>query len=145
MQRAAVRVCVCEGPSRALLLTRLARSLPPSLPPSLSLSVPSSPLPIHSVCRDNKLGAEGGTALAQALQHVPQLQTLNLGCALATARPARAAWRGGAARTSRARACVCVRRAVTVTATVTPPTPPTAPALAWAAAAARVAVGVFDY
>ena len=95
MQRAAVRVCLCEGPSRALLFTRIPRSLPPAL----SLSAPSSPLPIHSVCRRNLLGAKGGTALAQALQHVPQLQTLNLRCALVTARPARAAWRRGAART----------------------------------------------
>ena len=95
MQRAAVRVCVCARPTRCLSLA--------SLPPCLPLSVPACPLPIHSVCRGNQLGAEGGKAVAQALQHVPQLQTLNLECALATARPARDACRGGAARSERAR------------------------------------------
>ena len=55
------------------------------------------------MCRENELGAEGSTAVAHALQHVPQLQSLNLGCALVTARPARDACRGGAARSERAR------------------------------------------
>jgi hypothetical protein len=36
-------------------------------------------------------------AVAQALHHLPQLQTLVLECALATAEPAREGWRGGAA------------------------------------------------
>jgi hypothetical protein len=47
----------------------------------------------------NQLGAEGGTALAQVrtqvLHHLPQLQTLNLECALATAQPAGWARREG--------------------------------------------------
>ena len=72
MQRAAVRVCVREGPSRALLFTRLPRSLPSSL----SLSVPSSPLPIHSVCRDNELG-DAAEAQLQAAKG-PKLTNLYL-------------------------------------------------------------------
>ena len=97
MKRAAVCVCVCVRAiaSLALPLTRL--------PPCLPLSVPACPLPIHSVCRCNKLGAEGGTAVAQALRHVPQLQELYLWCALTTARPERDACRGGAARSERKR------------------------------------------
>jgi hypothetical protein len=44
-------------------------------------------------------------ALLNELHHLPQLQTLVLGCALATAEPARDGWRGGAAPSSHA----CVR------------------------------------
>jgi hypothetical protein len=40
---------------------------------------------------NNNLGAKGVTMLAQVLHHLPQLQTLDLRCALATALPARGA------------------------------------------------------
>ena len=51
----------------------------------------------------------GGTAVAQALQHVPQLQSLILRCALATTRPARAALRGGSGSPlPHTCACACV-------------------------------------
>jgi hypothetical protein len=85
---------------RAYLIA-CAASLP--LPPLLSsLLLPLFP---STVCSWNNLGAEGGTAVAQALHHLPQLQTLSLECALATAESARDGWRGGAAFSSHA----CVR------------------------------------
>ena len=52
-------------------------------------------LPIPSVCRFNRLGAEGGKALARALHHLPQLRELDLRCALATAQAARGTWHEG--------------------------------------------------
>ena len=62
-------------------------------------------LSVHSVRRLNKLGAEGGAALAEALRHVPLLETLDLQCALATAWPKHAtALAGGVARLYRPRA-----------------------------------------
>ena len=99
MTRAAVCVCVRACTCLALPLTLLPASLP--------LSAPASPLPVHSVCSFSKLGVEGGMALAQALQHVLQLQKLHLLCALATARPARDGCRGSGSQRARARACAC--------------------------------------
>ena len=99
---------------RAYLMRGLPR--PPSSPRSLCVTV----------CRHNELGAEGGTAVAQALRHLPQLQTLHLGCALARTQPARdgSPWR--AARSY---------RVVTVTAHA----PTTALAFAQSATAAVMA------
>lgn len=68
---------------------------------SLSLPPPSSPLHV----RNNSLGTDVGTALAQSLSHLPLYQ-LDITCALAAAQPARNAGRGGAARTYRARVCL---------------------------------------
>ena len=82
-------MCASARTPHALLFT--------ALPPPLSR------FPIHSVRRHNRMGADGCTAVAQALQHVPQLQMLALWCALATARPARDGWRAGVARSFRAR------------------------------------------
>jgi hypothetical protein len=56
-----------------------------------------------SAYSQTNLGAEGGEALAQALHLLPQLQTLDLSCALATARLERGERRaGGGSHPSRA-------------------------------------------
>ena len=68
VMRETLCVCVraCAHISRAAFLPLFSLCLPP-------------PSPIHIVCRENQLGAEGGTAMAQALCNLPQLQTLDLG------------------------------------------------------------------
>jgi hypothetical protein len=77
-------------------------------PRACARTVPSVLLPYHapSRClRMNKLG-NGATVLAQALHHLPQLQTLDLSCALATAQRVR---RATLERDSHHRSCVRVR------------------------------------
>ena len=59
-------VCVCVS-----VRVRTSHALLPF--PFLPLSLPAS------LTRLNQLGAEGGTAVAQALCNLPQLQTLDLG------------------------------------------------------------------
>jgi hypothetical protein len=49
------------------------------------IPVGPSPIPL-SPRRGNEIGAEGGAALANELQHVPQLRTLDLSCARAVRR-----------------------------------------------------------
>jgi len=78
----AVMVMVADGGSVCLRLC-LTRGFPP-----LPLSSPPSSFSLLAR-RSNKLGAAGGTAVAHALQHVPQLRELSIWCALATALPAR--------------------------------------------------------
>ena len=85
MRPTAGRLCACAGDGdgwAAAPLCRRADSDGACVLRAAAHPLPS-PAPVRSACSGNQLDAEGGTAVAQALQHLPQLRVLDLGCARA--------------------------------------------------------------